>query len=276
MSNDTNKDIYLVDGSAYIFRAYHALPPLTNPEGVVVNAVLGFTNMMVKLLNEMEAPYIAVIFDAARKNFRNDIYADYKANRDETPDDLKPQFPLIRDCVRAFGMEPIEMDGFEADDLIATYARIGEEQGRKVTIVSSDKDLMQLVTDNVRMFDPMKNKMMGEAEVVEKFGVKPNRVVDIQALAGDAVDNVPGVPGIGVKTAAQLINEYGDLENLLAHAGEIKQPKRREKLIDHADDARVSMKLVSLDAQVDVPYDLDDLKAHDTNTETLAAFLGEQ
>jgi DNA polymerase-1 len=276
MNNDTNKDIYLVDGSAYIFRAYHALPPLTNPEGVVVNAVLGFTNMMVKLLNEMEAPYIAVIFDAARKNFRNDIYADYKANRDETPDDLKPKFPLIRDCVRAFGMEPIEMEGFEADDLIATYARIGEEQGRKVTIVSSDKDLMQLVTDNVRMFDPMKNKMMGEAEVLEKFGVKPNRVVDIQALAGDAVDNVPGVPGIGVKTAAQLINEYGDLETLLARAGEIKQPKRREKLIGHADDARVSMRLVSLDAHVDVPYDLDDLKVHDTNTETLANFLGGQ
>jgi len=276
MTSQDNKDIYLVDGSAYIFRAYHALPPLTNPEGVVVNAVLGFTNMMVKLLNEMEAPYIAVIFDAARHNFRNDIYPEYKANRDETPDDLKPQFGLIRDCVRAFGMEPIEMDGFEADDLIATYARIGAEQGRKVTIVSSDKDLMQLVNDNVQMFDPMKGKMMRAPEVFEKFGVTPDKVIDIQALAGDSVDNVPGVPGIGVKTAAQLINEYGDLENLLTRAEEIKQPKRRQTLIDNADDARVSLQLVSLDAHVDVPFSLDDLKAHDTNTETLTQFLSEQ
>lgn len=273
MTSNDNKDIYLVDGSAYIFRAYHALPPLTNPDGVVVNAVLGFTNMMVKLLNEMDAPYIAVIFDAAKKNFRNDIYPEYKAHRPPAPDDLVPQFQLIRDCVTAFGMEPIEMEGFEADDLIATYARIASEQGRKVTIVSSDKDLMQLVNDNVQMFDPMKGKMMNEPEVLEKFGVRPNRVVDVQALAGDSVDNVPGVPGIGVKTAAQLINDYGDLETLLERAGEIKQPKRRETLINHADDARVSMKLVSLDAHVDVPYDLDELKAHDTNTETLVQFL---
>lgn len=276
MTSQKNNDIYLVDGSAYIFRAYHALPPLTNPEGVVVNAVLGFTNMMVKLLNEMEASYIAVIFDAARKNFRNDIYPDYKANRDEAPDDLKPQFPLIRECVRAFGMEPIEMEGFEADDLIATYARIADEQGRKVTIVSSDKDLMQLINDNVQMFDPMKGKMMGEEDVMEKFGVRPNRVVDIQALAGDATDNVPGVPGIGLKTAALLINEYGDLETLLSRAGEIKQPKRREALIDNADAARISMKLVSLDAQVDVPYNLDDLAVHETNIETLSDFLNLQ
>ncbi len=276
MTSQDNKDIYLVDGSAYIFRAYHALPPLTNPEGVVVNAVLGFTNMMVKLLNEMEAPYIAVIFDAARKNFRNDIYPEYKATRDAAPDDLIPQFPLIRECVTAFGMEPIEMEGFEADDLIATYARIASEQGRKVTIVSSDKDLMQLVNDNVQMFDPMKGKMMGEADVLEKFGVRPNRVIDVQALAGDSIDNVPGVPGIGVKTAAQLINEYGDLETLLARAEEIKQPKRRESLIDHAEAARISMKLVSLDAHVNVPYDLDDLAVHDTNTETLNEFLSTQ
>ena len=273
MTSQDNKDIYLVDGSAYIFRAYHALPPLTNPEGVVVNAVLGFTNMMVKLLNEMEAPYIAVIFDAARKNFRNEIYSDYKAHRPPAPDDLVPQFTLIRDCVTAFGMEPIEMEGFEADDLIATYARIASEQGRKVTIVSSDKDLMQLVTDNVSMFDPMKGKLLGIDDVIEKFGVRPDRVVDVQALAGDSVDNVPGVPGIGVKTAAQLINEYGDLETLLSRADEIKQPKRRQTLIDNADFARISMKLVSLDTHVDVPYDLDDLKAHDTNTETLSHFL---
>jgi len=182
MTSKDNKDIYLVDGSAYIFRAYHALPPLTNPDGVVVNAVLGFTNMMVKLLNDMDAPYIAVIFDAAKKNFRNDIYPEYKAHRPPAPDDLIPQFPLIRECVTAFGMEPIEMEGFEADDLIATYARIASEQGRKVTIVSSDKDLMQLVNDNVQMFDPMKGKMMNEPEVLEKFGVRPNRVIDVQAL----------------------------------------------------------------------------------------------
>lgn len=268
-----NKDIYLVDGSAFIFRAYHALPPLTNPEGVVVNAVYGFCNMMVKLLNDMHAPYIAVIFDAARLNFRNEIYADYKANRDATPEDLIPQFPLIREATKAFGIECLELEGFEADDLIATYARLATEQGRKVTIVSSDKDLMQLVTDNVVMFDPMKDKVMGIDDVVEKFGVKPDRVIDVQALAGDSIDNVPGVPGIGVKTAAELINIYGDLETLLERAGEIKQPKRREKLIDHAEDARISKKLVSLDTHVDVPFSLDDLEVHDVDIPTLAEFL---
>jgi DNA polymerase-1 len=275
-NENNNKDIYLVDGSAFIFRAYHALPPLTNPDGVVVNAVYGFCNMMVKLLNEMNAPYIAVIFDAARKNFRNDIYADYKANRDAPPDDLIPQFAIIREATRAFGIEPIELEGFEADDLIATYARIGHEQGRKVTIVSSDKDLMQLVNDNVLMFDPMKNKMMGIDDVVEKFGVRPDRVVDVQALAGDAIDNVPGVPGIGVKTAAQLINEYGDLETLLDRAGEIKQPKRRETLIDNADNARISKRLVELDHNVSVPFNLDDLAVHDTCKDLLGGFLESQ
>lgn len=271
-----NKDIYLVDGSAFIFRAYHALPPLTNKDGVMVNAVYGFCNMLVKLLNEMHAPYITVIFDAARKNFRNDIYADYKANRDDTPEDLIPQFPLIREATKAFGIEAIEMEGFEADDLIATYARIATEQGRKVTIVSSDKDLMQLITDNVVMFDPMKNKILGIADVVEKFGVKPDRVVDVQSLAGDSTDNVPGVPGIGIKTAAELINEYGDLETLLERTNEIKQPKRREKLIDHAGDARISKKLVSLDAHVAVPFALDDLTVHDVNHGTLRDFLDSQ
>jgi DNA polymerase-1 len=269
----SSNDIYLVDGSAFIFRAYHALPPMTNPEGVVVNAVYGFCNMMVKLLNDMEAPCIAVIFDAARKNFRNDIYPEYKANRDDAPDDLIPQFAIIREATKAFGMEAIELEGFEADDLIATYARIGREQGRKVTIVSSDKDLMQLVNDDVVMFDPMKNKMLGIDDVIEKFGVRPDKVVDIQALAGDATDNVPGVPGIGVKTAAQLINEYGDLETLLTRAGEIKQPKRRETLIDNAENARISMKLVTLDDQVDVPFNLDDLAVHDTNLNHLSEFL---
>lgn len=273
MSDQKNKDIYLVDGSAYIFRAYHALPPLTNPEGQPVGAVLGFTNMMVKLLKDMNAPYISVIFDAARKNFRNDIYAEYKANRDAPPEDLIPQFAMIREATKAFGIEPLELEGFEADDLIATYARCATEQGRKVTIVSSDKDLMQLVNDNVSMFDPMKGRVMGIDDVIEKFGVKPDRVVDVQALAGDAIDNVPGVPGIGVKTAAQLINEYGDLETLLERAEEIKQPKRRETLIDNAEAARISKKLVSLDAYVDVPYSLDDLEAHDFDTPLLAEFL---
>lgn len=272
-SDKASKDIYLVDGSAYIFRAYHALPPLTNPEGTPVGAVLGFTNMLVKLLNEMHAPYIAVIFDAARKNFRNDIYDLYKANRDDPPEDLIPQFGLIREATRAFGIEPLELEGFEADDLIATYTRQATEQGRKVTIVSSDKDLMQLVNDNVTMFDPMKGRMMGVDDVIEKFGVTPDKVTDVQALAGDSIDNVPGVPGIGIKTAAQLINEYGDLETLLARAGEIKQPKRREALVDHAEAARISKKLVSLDAHVDVPYALDDLKVHETTTPELMVFL---
>jgi len=275
-SNDSLKDIYLVDGSAYIFRAYHALPPLTNPEGVPVGAVLGFTNMLVKLLNEMKAPYIAVIFDAARKNFRNDIYDLYKANREAPPEDLIPQFGLIREATKAFGIEPLELEGFEADDLIATYARQATEQGRKVTIVSSDKDLMQLVNTNVSMFDPMKGRMIGIEEVIEKFGVAPDKVTDVQALAGDSIDNVPGVPGIGIKTAAQLINEYGDLETLLARAEEIKQPKRRDALIDHAEAARISKKLVSLDAYVNVPYALDDLKIHETTRPELTLFLEKQ
>lgn len=232
--------------------------------------------MMVKLLNDMRAPHIAVIFDAARHNFRNEIYSDYKANRDEPPEDLIPQFALIREATKAFGIEAIELEGFEADDLIATYARIGREQGRCITIVSSDKDLMQLVNDEVVMFDPMKNKILKEVDVLEKFGVTPDKVVDVQALAGDSIDNVPGVPGIGIKTAAQLINEYGDLEGLLANLESIKQPKRREALTDHAENARISKKLVQLDHHVEVPFDLDDLVVHDTDTDALSEFLTAQ
>ncbi len=270
-------ELFLVDGSGFIFRAYYAMPQnLTNPDGVPVGAVMGFINIMLKLLQDMHAPYIAVIFDAARENFRNEIYADYKANRDDTPEDLKPQFAIIKDATRAFDIPAIEMEGFEADDLIATYARLASEKGQKVTIVSSDKDLMQLVDDNIRMFDPMKNKYIDREGVIEKFGVPPEKVIDVQSLAGDSVDNVPGVPGIGIKTAAQLINEYGSLEELLERAGEIKQPKRREKLTEHAEDARISKKLVTLDQNVDVPVSIEDLKAREPDSPELVAFLQDQ
>ncbi len=273
---DRDNELFLIDGSGFIFRAYHALPPLSRPDGTPVNAVLGFTNMLVKLITEMHVPSIAVIFDAKRKNFRNEIYAEYKANREDPPDDLKPQFSIIREATEAFSIPAIEMEGFEADDLIATYARLAHEQGRPVAIVSSDKDLMQLIRPGVRMIDPMKYKDIGEAEVLEKFGVPPHKVVDVQALAGDSVDNVPGVPGIGVKTAAQLINEYGDLETLLARAGEIKQPKRREALTMNAEAARVSKKLVALDHHVNVAVGIDDLKIRVPDKGKLFAFLQTQ
>ncbi|HJN61455.1 MAG TPA: 5'-3' exonuclease H3TH domain-containing protein, partial [Alphaproteobacteria bacterium] len=220
--------LVLIDGSGFIFRAFHGLPPLTRPDGTPVNAVLGFTNMLWKLLRDSEAEYFAVIFDTSRKTFRSDIYPEYKAHRPPPPDELIPQFDLVRDATRAFNVASLEMRGYEADDLIATYTRLAREAGMRVTIVSSDKDLMQLVeNDNVVMLDDFKNREIGADGVREKFGVGPDRVIDVQALAGDSSDNVPGVPGIGVKTAAQLINEYGDLDALLARADEIKQPKRR-------------------------------------------------
>jgi len=275
-AEDRKNELFLIDGSGFIFRAYHALPPLNRPDGTPVNAVLGFTNMLVKLISEMHVPNIAVVFDAKRKNFRNDIYAEYKANRSETPEDLIPQFPLIREATEAFSIPGIEMEGYEADDLIATYARLAREKGWPVTIVSSDKDLMQLVREGVRMMDPMKNKFMGEADVIEKFGVTPDKVVDVQALAGDSVDNVPGVPGIGIKTAAQLITEYGDLDTLLARAHEIKQPKRREALVENADKARISRQLVALDAHVAPPIPVEDLKITHPDREKLFTFLREQ
>ncbi|MBU6475947.1 MAG: DNA polymerase I, partial [Alphaproteobacteria bacterium] len=274
--NDRKNELFLIDGSGFIFRAFHALPPLNRPDGTPVNAVLGFTNMLVKLITNMHAPNIAVIFDAARKNFRNDIYPQYKANRDETPPELIPQFPLIRKATEAFSIPAIEMEGFEADDLIAAYARLANERGYPVAIVSSDKDLMQLVRPGVRMIDPMKYKDIGENEVMEKFGVTPDKVVDVQALAGDSTDNVPGVPGIGIKTAALLINEYGDLETLLNRAGEIKQQKRREALIENAGLARISKKLVKLDDRAKVPVALGDLKVKKPDTHKLFAFLQEQ
>ncbi|MCH9809089.1 MAG: DNA polymerase I [Alphaproteobacteria bacterium] len=243
--------VYLVDGSGYIFRAFHALPPLTRPsDGLPVGAVHGFCQMLWKLMADSKASdaptHLAVIFDYSAKTFRNDIYEDYKANRPPPPEELVPQFPLIREAVQAFNVACIEQEGYEADDLIATYANQILEAGGDVTVVSSDKDLMQLVQPGLVMLDGMKNKRIGPDEVMQKFGVPPDKVVDVQALAGDSVDNVPGVPGIGVKTAAQLIGEYGDLDALLERAGEIKQPKRREKLIEFADQARISRDLVRL------------------------------
>lgn len=269
--------MFLVDGSGYIFRAYYAMPQnLTNPEGKPVGAVLGFTSMLMKLLTDMKAPYIAVIFDAARKNFRNDIYPEYKAHRPDAPEDLIPQFPMFREATEAFGVPAIEMEGYEADDLIAAYARLAVERGMSVTIVGADKDLMQLVNENVRLYDPIKGKYIGPAEVMEKFGVPPEKVVEVQALSGDATDNVPGVPGIGPKTAAELINAYGDLETLLERSGEIKQPKRREALVGNADKARISKRLVTLDANAPTPVPIDDLRAHEFRTPRLIAFAKKQ
>ncbi|MCL4678830.1 MAG: DNA polymerase I [Alphaproteobacteria bacterium] len=278
MSENHQDELFLIDGSGFIFRAYYALAysgrgDMTNPEGVPVGAVYGFTNMILKMLQDYHAPYLAVIFDAARENFRNKIYPEYKANRDETPPDLIPQFPLIRQATEAFDIPALEQEGYEADDLIAAYTRLALEQGKKVVIVSSDKDLMQLMRPGVRMLDPMKNKWLGLEDVMEKFGVAPDKVVDVQALAGDKVDNVPGVPGIGVKTAAELINTYGTLEELLARASEIKQPKRRESLIEHAQAARISKQLVALDDHAPVPVPLEDLKTHDPDKPQLMAFL---
>ncbi|MBE1236628.1 DNA polymerase I [Phaeovibrio sulfidiphilus] len=246
--------LMLIDGSGYIFRAYHSLPPMSRTDGTPVGAVYGFTNMLIKFLNENRATHIAVIFDAGRATFRNEIYSAYKAHRPDPPEDLIPQFPLVREAVRAFGLPCLEQKGFEADDLIATLTRRAREENLPVTIVSSDKDLMQLVGDGVDMLDPMTSRSIGPQEVEAKFGVPPDKVVDVQALAGDSVDNVPGVPGIGVKTAAQLIIEYGDLATLLQKAEEIKQKKRRENLIEFAEAARVSRDLVRL--RDDVPLEL--------------------
>ncbi|MEQ8268750.1 MAG: 5'-3' exonuclease H3TH domain-containing protein, partial [Parvibaculum sp.] len=270
--------LFLVDGSGYIFRAYHALPPLTRKsDGLPIGAVAGFCNMLYKLIedtkDEFEPTHLAVIFDASSKTFRNDIYAEYKANRLAPPEDLVPQFALVRDATRAFGVPCIEKLGFEADDLIATYARLAHEAGARVTIVSSDKDLMQLVNERVDMLDTMKMKTIAREQVIEKFGVPPEKVVDVQALAGDSTDNVPGVPGIGIKTAAQLIAEYGDLETLLARASEIKQNKRRENLIEFADQARVSRRLVELDNNVPVEEPLEEMGVRDPDPETLIGFF---
>ncbi|GAK34644.1 DNA polymerase I [alpha proteobacterium Q-1] len=272
--------LYLIDGSGYIFRAYHALPPMSRKDGTPVNAVYGFSNMLFKLLkdvNEGEAPtHFAVIFDAARKSFRNDLYADYKAHRPDAPEDLVPQFSLIREATKAFNVAGLERSNYEADDLIATFTQQARAKNWRVTIVSSDKDLMQLVDDGVDLFDSMKNRRIGLDEVHEKFGVTPDKVIDVQALCGDSADNVPGVPGIGPKIAAQLITEYGDLESLLDRAAEIKQTKRRENLIEFADQARLSKKLVTL--MPDVPLDdlsLDDFAVKAPDVAQLLTFIDE-
>src|SRR5438477_4624818 len=272
--------VYLVDGSGYIFRAFHALPPLTRPsDGLPVGAVHGFCAMLWKLLQDSKKSsgptHIAVIFDAGEKTFRNEIYKDYKAHRPPLPEELIPQFSVIRDAVKAFNVACIEQDGYEADDLIATYAKQAGAAGGDVTVVSSDKDLMQLVRPRLVMLDTMKNRTIGPDEVREKFGVPPDKVVDVQALAGDSTDNVPGGPGIGVKTAAELINEYGDLETLLARAGEIKQPKRRERLTEFALQARLSLDLVTLKQDVPVVVPVEQLGVRDAEPEKLLGFLRE-
>jgi len=270
--------VFLVDGSGYIFRAYHALPPINRKtDGLQLNAVFGFCNMLWKLLRDMKADekptHLAVVFDKSEKTFRTAMYPDYKAHRPDPPDDLRPQFKFIREAVHAFDLPCLEQDGFEADDLIATYVREACEAGATATIVSSDKDLMQLVGDGVVMFDTMKDKRIGRAAVIEKFGVPPDKVIEVQALIGDSTDNVPGVPGIGVKTAAQLIGEYGDLETLLARAGEIKQDKRRQSLIEYAEKARLSKKLVTLDDHVKLDVPIGDLAVHEPDHKRLIAFL---
>jgi len=277
---DKNSHVVLVDGSGYIFRAYHALPPLTRKtDGLPIGAVAGFSNMLFKLLqgqnDEARPTHFAVIFDASGKTFRNDIYDLYKANRGETPEDLIPQFPLTRDATRAFGAAAIEMKGYEADDLIATYAKQAEALGARVTIISSDKDLMQLVSDRVLMLDTMKNREIGIEQVIEKFGMGPDRVIEIQALAGDSVDNIPGVPGIGVKTAVLLLEQYGDLETLLLRCDEIPQKGRREKMMANIDNARLSLELVTLKTDVPVEVTLEDMAVTDPDTEVLFDFLEE-
>ena len=271
--------LHLIDGSAFIFRAYHALPPLTRKsDGLPIGAVSGFCNMLQRYVegnNGGDVTHVAVVFDKGSHTFRNDLYDLYKANREEMPADLRPQMPLTREATKAFGIACLEQEGFEADDIIATLSCRARAAGGRVTIVSSDKDLMQLVGDGVEMLDPMKNKRIDRDGVFEKFGVFPERVVDVQSLAGDSVDNVPGAPGIGIKTAALLINEFGSLEELLDRAGEIKQPKRRETLIDNRAQIELSKRLVSLDCDMPMETTLEELEVRDPDPDTLLGFLTE-
>ncbi len=275
MSDAPKKRLLLVDGSGYIFRAFFALPPMTRPDGTPVNAVFGFCSMLMKLLQERPHDDLVIVFDAGQKTFRNDLYEAYKANRDEPPSELVPQFALIRDAARAFGLPVAEVSGFEADDLIAAYARLARERGEEVVIVSSDKDLMQLVADGVVMWDPIKQKEIGRAEVMERFGVGPELVRDVLALAGDSSDNVPGVPGIGVKTAAQLVTEHGSLEQLLSSLASIKQPKRRQTLEENVEKARLSYTLVGLDAAAPLPFGLEEAGRKDLDSARLLSFFQE-
>ena len=275
-SDDAPKHVYLIDGSGFIFRAFHALPPLTRPDGTPVNAVLGFVNMVNKLVEETEADRLAVIFDAGRVSFRNELYPDYKANRPDPPPELIPQFSIIRQATKAFALPCIQHEGFEADDIIATYTRLALDAGTEVTIVSSDKDLMQLIEDRVSLYDGLKGRTFRADAVHEKFGVEPSRLGDLLALAGDSSDNIPGVPGIGPKTAAELLGRYGDLETLLAHCDEIKQPKRRQTLIENTESARLSRRLVQLRDDVPVTVGLADLVRRSPDREVLLRFLREQ
>ncbi len=268
--------LVLVDGSGFIFRAFHALPPMTRPDGTPVNAVFGFTNMLAKLLKEHVGTHIAVIFDAGRLTFRNRLYEAYKAHRPPAPEELIPQFALVREATEAFGVPAIELPDWEADDLIAAYAHQAAENGGEVTIVSSDKDLMQLIRPGVGMLDPIKQKAIGPPEVMEKFGVTPDKMVEVQALIGDSTDNVPGVPGIGPKGAAQLINEYGDLEAVLAAAPGMKASKRRDMLIEHADRARISRELVLLRIDTPMPQPISDLVVRQTDPVRLVSWLTQQ
>ena len=283
MTTNSKKHIYLIDGSGYIFRAYYALPPLTRKsDGLPVGAVSGFCNMLYKFLEDSRAldkadrpTHLAVIFDSARKNFRNEIYKDYKANRQDTPEDLIPQFEYIRKAVAAFNIPSIELLNYEADDLIATYKDQANKKNIKVTIISSDKDLMQLVDDNTFMFDAMKEKYIGKEEVKEKFGVYPDKVIDVQSLAGDSSDNIPGVPGIGVKTAAELVNEFGSLENLLANIDKIKQPKRKQTLLDNKSKALMSKQLVTLKKDVPIKNQIDEFVLKEIDLKKILEFLKE-
>ncbi len=268
-----SKKVCLIDGSGYIFRAFYGLPPLTAPDGTPVNAVYGFTNMFLRLTAKIGCDYCLVLFDAKRQNFRNDIFADYKGTRKEIPEDLIPQFAIIREAVDALNLNRLEMEGYEADDLIATYTAQALAAGLEVTIVSGDKDLMQLIRSGVEFYDPMKDKFFTPQDVFEKFGVYPDKVVDVQALSGDSIDNVPGVPGIGPKTAAQLVNEYGSLEGVLAHAGDIKQEKRRQTLLDNIDNARISLRLVTLKDDVPVTHGLEEFVCRTPEAEKLNRFI---
>ncbi len=273
MSEPTSKRLVLVDGSGYIFRAFFALPPMTRPDGTPVNAVFGFANMLFRLMQDRPQDDIVVVFDHSGESFRNQLYDRYKANRDEPPPELRPQFPLVREAARAFGLPVIDVEGYEADDMIAAYAKQATEAGEPVVVVSSDKDLMQLVADGVEMWDPMKQKAIGRAEVIEKFGVGPELVCDALALIGDTSDNVPGVPGIGPKSAAQLLAEFGSLEGLLANLDRIKQPKRREVLQQNAEQARLSYRLVCLDHAAPLPLGLDELRRRPFDPDGLHTFL---
>jgi DNA polymerase-1 len=273
--------LFLIDGSGFIFRAFHALPPLTRKsDGLPVGAVSGFCNMLWKLLRDARGTdvaatptHLAVIFDYSSKTFRKDLYDAYKANRSAPPEELVPQFGLIREATRAFNLPCIETEGFEADEIIATYAREAEAVGADVTIVSSDKDLMQLVTSNVHMYDSMKDKQISIPDVIEKWGVPPEKMIDLQAMTGDSVDNVPGIPGIGPKTAAQLLAEYGDLDMLLERAHEIKQEKRRLTILEKIDKAKLSRELVRLRTDVPLELDLDALVLEPQNGPKLIGFL---